>query len=117
MNINFHVYIKEKHYKYIANGRKAAIIVNEERHIIGDSHKDCLEFLYFELEDKELDELENNVYNHDSDLPMVLGDVFEEAVVLYYHKHIKNIKINELLNEYCLKTNKKIFLDNSSCHK
>lgn len=47
-------FTNKKHYKYIDNSRKAAIIINEDKLIVVGSHKDFLEFIYDDIEDDEL---------------------------------------------------------------
>lgn len=103
--------IKEKDYKYISGGRVAAIIISEEGLAIGSTHNDCLEQLYYDLGDSEFKELESNTYKHNSNIPIVIGDIFEKVIVLYYYDHLENKKINEILNDYCQRYSYKLFID------
>lgn len=117
MNIKDIEYMNKSNWKYIANGRNGAIIINKERIIVANSHNDCIEILFNDISDDYLTQIEESVYNNNSNTPLITGDIYEKAIVLYYYDHLENNDISNNLRKFCLENNLKLFLHDEELNK
>ena len=115
-------HINYKNWNYIINGRKGAIVISKENIIAAYTHNDCLDILFREIPDEEIpdeeiNKIEKDISMKNSSIPLLIGDLYEKAIVLYYYDYIDNRKIRKKLTKYCSKNNLKIFLNDSLFYK
>lgn len=110
-------HMNNENWNYIIHGRKGAIVISKEHIIAAYTHNECLDILFDDFPEEEVNKIEKDISKETSRIPLLIGDLYEKAIVLYYYDYIDNRKIRKTLKKYCSKHNLKLFLRDSLFYK